>query len=113
MSPLARTAGLAGLTAGAGFFVLLGAPGVSNSPPLVLTTDLPRYCLQLSDRVDELMHVAPGPLSDEVVSLTTEGRVLCDKGRVRGGVMRLRRAVLLMTNDVARREGHEPVHPGP
>lgn len=54
------------------------------------------YCAYLTERLDALMfnaHLAP---SAQVISLSEEGRRMCDVGQVRGGVARLRRAVMLL-----------------
>lgn len=63
--------------------------------PLIVTTDTPQYCLHLLDEVSELMRLAPSP-PPEVSSLSTEGQRMCGEGQTRGGIMRLRRALLLL-----------------
>ncbi len=103
MSPLARTTGVAGITAGVGLVLLTGVHGVIRSPPFVVTTDTQRYCRQLLERVTELVRMSAAPVPTEVASLSVEGRQLCDEGQVRGGVIRLRRAVMVMTNEVDER----------
>jgi hypothetical protein len=79
--------------------VLLGAPPVvGQQRAQLVTSDTPEYCLQLLDRVSELVRVAEAPPPEEVTSLSSEGRRMCDQGKTRGGIMRLRRALLLMTH---------------
>jgi hypothetical protein len=91
-----RVAGL-GLAA-----VLLGATPVLGQPaPQRVTSDTPEYCLRLSDRVSELVRVTSPP--QEVTSLSTEGQRMCDQGQTRGGILRLRRALMMMMH-----QGNEP-----
>ena len=63
-------------------------------PPQV-TTDTPQYCLQLLDQVSEEVRVSAHP-PQEVSNLSTEGQRMCDQGQTRGGIMRLRRALVLL-----------------
>lgn len=100
MSPLARNAGVAGLTAGLGIALLATVPGVSHAPPAVVTTDTAAYCRQLSAKLTELIRIAPRPPEDAVLSMGVEGRHLCDEGQVRGGILRLRRGVTVMLHDL-------------
>jgi hypothetical protein len=98
MSLKARTTSLAGAAALLGLgVVLLGAmPVVGQSPPQAVTTDTPEYCLRLQDRVSELVRVASAPPPREVASLSSEGQRMCDHGQTRGGILRLRRALMMM-----------------
>jgi hypothetical protein len=92
-----RIAGL-GLAA-----VLVGATPVLGQPaPQRVTSDTPEYCLRLSDRVSELVRVTSPP--QEVTSLSTEGQRMCDQGQTRGGILRLRRAWMMMMMH----QGNEP-----
>ncbi len=104
MSPLVRTASLAGLTATALGMVLIAAvPSVGSLAPAVVTTDTPAYCRELSEKLAELIRIAPRPPEDEVLSMGTDGRHLCQTGQVRGGILRLRRSVLVMLHDLDQR----------
>jgi hypothetical protein len=105
MSIPARLYGVASLLlcAGAGVALLPPATGqsVSNqAAPDRVTTDTPAYCLQLLDRVSELVRALPSP-PQEVTSLSTEGQRMCDQGQTRGGIMRLRRALVLLRQQAA------------
>ena len=71
----------------------------AQSPPQQVTSDTPEYCLQLFDRVSELVRGAGTPPPQEVTALSSEGQRMCDQGKTRGGIMRLRRALLLMTHE--------------
>jgi hypothetical protein len=92
------------LRAGSFCAVLLSAGGAylsvqvadEKTRPEPVITDTPQYCLQLLDRVSRLVRIAPSPPPEEVASLSTEGRRMCDQGQVRGGILRLRRALMLM-----------------
>jgi|HubBroStandDraft_2_1064218.scaffolds.fasta_scaffold332810_2 hypothetical protein len=91
-----------------GLLVALGAvPSISAGPstaiaqaaqaaPMIVTTDTPEYCLQLLDRVSELVRLAAAPVPREVTDLTTEGHRMCEHGQTRGGIMRLRSALVIM-----------------
>jgi hypothetical protein len=69
---------------------------VVQSNPMVVTTDTPEYCLHLLDRVSELVRLATLPVPREVTDLTTEGHRMCAHGQTRGGIMRLRSALMIM-----------------
>ena len=85
------------------------APGgaVAEDPPMSVTTDTLEYCLQLHGRVDEMVRVAATP-PPELTSLATEGRRLCEQGQLRGGILRLRRALMLLLD-----QKHGPPQPPP
>jgi hypothetical protein len=91
MGPVARTIGLGVATAWLGVM-----PVVGQSPPQLVTSDTPEYCLHLMDRVSELVRVAGSPPPREVTFLSREGQRMCDQGQTRGGILRLRRAMVLM-----------------
>ncbi len=69
---------------------------VAQANPMEVTTDTPEYCLQLLDRVSELVRLAATPVPLEVTDLTTEGHRMCAHGQTRGGIMRLRSALMIM-----------------
>jgi hypothetical protein len=69
---------------------------VAQANPVEITSDTPEYCLQLLDRVSELVRLAAAPVPREVTDLTTEGHRMCEHGQTRGGIMRLRSAVMIM-----------------
>jgi len=70
--------------------------------PMEVTTDTPEYCHQLADRVHTL-EVASGKPPREVSDLSVEGQKMCDHGQTRGGIMRLRQAILIMKHDAPTR----------
>jgi hypothetical protein len=82
------------LSIGLGFAVM-PSPAAGQSTPEQVTTDTPQYCLQLLDRVSEMVRVNTHP-PQEVTDLSTEGERMCDQGQTRGGIMRLRRALVLL-----------------
>lgn len=84
--------------------LLLGlgsAAALSQSPsealpaPLTVTTDTPQYCDDLAHRIatERRAHPTPQP---EVQQLAEEGQQMCDNGLIRGGLIRLRRALLIL-----------------
>ena len=98
-----RTTGFAGMAASIALgAVLLGAmPVVGQQTPQQVTTDTPEYCLKLLDRVSEMVRIASAPPPQEVSSLSSEGQRMCDQGQTRGGILRLRRALMLMMHSTA------------
>jgi hypothetical protein len=73
-----------------------GAAPLAAQPPQQVTSDTPEYCLHLLDRVSEMVRGAPGPPPQEVTFLSSEGQRMCDQGQTRGGILRLRQALMLM-----------------
>ena len=82
------------LSVGLGF-AILPSPVAGQATPPQITTDTPQYCLELLDEVSEQVRVNTHP-SQEVTNLSTEGQRMCDQGQTRGGIMRLRRALVLL-----------------
>ncbi len=68
----------------------------TSGPPMEVTTDTPEYCLHLLDRISELVRLATSPVPREVTDLTSEGQRMCVHGQTRGGIMRLRSALMIM-----------------
>ncbi len=97
MSHLVRASGGAALILA---LLLAGVPRFSGrsetQPPARITSDSVSYCHQLAQRVDDLVHAAARPAPVEVLQLRAEGERLCTQGRLRGGLICLRRAVLLL-----------------
>jgi len=93
------TAGLL-LAFGAAPLVLPGPDGAQidavQGKPMEVTSDTPQYCLHLVDRISDLVRLATTPIPHEVTDLSTEGQQMCAHGQTRGGIMRLRNALLLM-----------------
>ena len=66
--------------------------GFADEPSsFALTTDTPGYCAQLVRQITD----KHSPLQD-VQRLLIEGRELCDRGQTRGGIRRLRKALVLL-----------------
>lgn len=59
-------------------------------------TDTPGYCFQLRLMLEEAMHRASAPPPWGVAVLTEQGVRMCEEGLVRGGITRLRRALIMM-----------------
>ena len=74
------------------------AAGSAQSTPLEVTSDTPEYCLRLLARLNDLVHISPAPPPPEVIRLSTDGQRMCDQGQTRGGILRLRRAWLLLAH---------------
>jgi hypothetical protein len=67
-----------------------------QADPMEIMTDTPAYCLHLLDRVSELVRLAANPVPHDVTDLATEGQRMCAVGQTRGGIMRLRSALMIM-----------------
>lgn len=104
MSP-ARSLITAGLLVALGILPSVSAGPVAaqvtvvQAPPVEITTDTPEYCQQLLTRIGERIRIATAPVPHEVTDLTTEGRDMCARGHPRGGIMRLRSALMILKND--------------
>ena len=59
--------------------------------PMVVTSDSRAYCLTLAGQIQHYRSMPP-----EVHDLEDEGRSLCERGRVRVGINRLRRALMVL-----------------
>ena len=100
-----RSLGLTGLLLPLGAVIAItGSPLVAEVPltqtvPMQVTSDTVEYCQQLLGRVSDLQRLASAPVPHEVVDLTAEGQRMCDHGQTRGGIMRLRSALMLMEKD--------------
>jgi hypothetical protein len=92
---LARCATLGVLLASVPFALTVAG----DAPPAVVTTDTPEYCHRLIDRISELMGAASRPPPVTVSSLSDEGQRLCDEGHTRPGILRLRRALMLLEQE--------------
>ena len=62
--------------------------------PMPVTTDTPGYCLSLARRMED-----SGNLSPQIRVLWEEGRAMCQHGHIRGGLARLRRAMMIYRGD--------------
>jgi hypothetical protein len=98
MSAAGRTLGAVGLLAGIGLasMLSLSASGAGESAPIRVTTDTAEYCRELGDLVARTLGSTSAPPSPDVEELSGEGRRMCEKGEVRGGILRLRRAFVLL-----------------
>ena len=90
MNPLVRTCGLAAIV------LASAAPLGAQAPLPELMTDTQEYCAQLRDRLGVLIAASVAPPPHEVADLSRQGESLCAHGHVRGGVQRLRRALIIM-----------------
>ncbi|PPQ36462.1 hypothetical protein [Rhodopila globiformis] len=77
----------------------VAAQQTHDPAPMEVTTDTPEYCVYLQDRLHTLEVAAVAPPPHEVTDLSAEGRRMCNHGQTRGGIMRLRRALLILRHD--------------
>jgi hypothetical protein len=99
----ALAAGIAPARAEEGPVPLTPAPATQTSAPakgesegLRMTSDTMEYCTELHDRVDGLAREADTQRAEQARDLTEEGERLCKTGRTRSGILRLRRAYILV-----------------
>jgi hypothetical protein len=83
---------------------VVGQSGPENTPsrtaqPESVTTDTPEYCLHLRDLLSGQLQALRRQPSTDVIYLSREGQLMCDQGQVRAGILRLRRALVLMRAD--------------
>ena len=70
----------------------VSAHGQSRDP--IITSDTPAYCGVLRNRINGLTRGVAVP--NEAVTLSAEGERMCEQGQIRGGIMRLRRAIAIL-----------------
>jgi len=86
------------LTSG-GALVLIAAIALSLLPvedATRVTTDTPDYCNQRYSQASAEAQKTPVALASQVDSLVGRGQQMCHAGQIRGGIIRLRRALMLM-----------------
>ena len=89
-------ASLAGSWSGDARLGRQGTTGAGEDRVMVVTTDSTAYCRELSAAIDR-----HGALPREVSDLEARGQGLCKRGKVRGGVLRLRRALRMLDGSPA------------
>jgi hypothetical protein len=96
MLTLRRPMGLVPATVCLGL-ALTGDPAtVTGQGAVEVTSDTPEYCLHLLDMVSAMVRQSVEPPPHEVTDLSSEGQRMCDHGQTRGGIMRLRKALVMM-----------------
>jgi len=70
-------------------------PAGAEAPDPVIT-DTADYCTELRLLVDDMVREAVPPPRAEVEFLSEEGRFMCEHGLIRGGITRLRRALMML-----------------
>jgi len=71
-------------------------PARAQSREPTVTSDTPEYCDVLMSRISGMVRTAAMPPPTEAAVLSEEGERMCVRGQIRGGVMRLRRAIAIM-----------------
>ncbi len=69
-------------------------PLLEQPPVLEVTTDSRAYCRTLAKQIESYR-----ALPREVRDLQAEGWMLCEEGQVRGGINRLRRALMAIRSE--------------
>ena len=70
-------------------------PAQAQPGPLRVTTDTVEYCGHLAGRIAVAQRTTT-TANPEAESLAAQGRHMCEIGRIRGGIARLRRALLML-----------------
>jgi hypothetical protein len=89
-------ASAATLPSGGGGPLRVQGEAMSDTPRVITNTR--EYCDELSARAGQLRQARRYPLAEADV-LATEGGRLCAQGQIRPGVMRLRRAIMLLREE--------------
>jgi hypothetical protein len=76
------------------FGIILSAHAQVRDP--IVTSDSPEYCGELMSRFTGMTKAAATPPPTEAAQLSEEGVRMCVQGQTRGGIQRLRRALLIM-----------------
>jgi hypothetical protein len=72
--------------------LLAAAPAhADDQQSFALTTDTPQYCSQLAKQITDRHSTMP-----DVVRLLADGTDMCGRGQIRGGIRRLRRALIVL-----------------
>ncbi len=93
---------LLAVDAGAGMM-----PSAAGEAPEQVTTDTLSYCRQLAARVDQLESGDAKPPA-AAVNLSAAGKDMCAHGGIRGGIMRLRSAIVLLLHPPAGNDAMRP-----
>jgi hypothetical protein len=91
--PLSIMLGLTVLTSPASD-IIVSAQAQSRDP--IVTSDSPEYCGELMSRFTGMTKATTTPPPMEAAQLLEEGERMCGQGQTRGGIQRLRRALLIM-----------------
>lgn len=70
--------------------LLWAQAAAAQQKPMAVITDTTDYCEELHRRL-----TACDPTDSEILMLIREGQQMCDHGEVRGGILRLRRALIM------------------
>ncbi len=71
--------------------IVLASRPAGSQEPMMITTDTMEYCISLADRM-----ASEGEMPPHARVLWRNGRAMCEHGRVRDGLARLRRAMLMI-----------------
>ncbi|HKM63873.1 MAG TPA: hypothetical protein VJY39_15420 [Acidisphaera sp.] len=74
----------------------------AQQAPEVVLSDAPAFCQHLQRTLTDLASRRQAPLPPDVAQLSHEGTRLCDEGSTRAGIMRLREAMVLMSQGAQR-----------
>jgi hypothetical protein len=74
------------------------APPAPSGGPVRVTTDTPEFCDTLAQQVARAEQARPNA-PRQAEELAEEGHQMCTTGLIRGGLVRLRRALLMLVPD--------------
>jgi hypothetical protein len=110
MHRLIRISGLAVLLLGSGLSTGMLPSAAGQAPAEKVTTDTLTYCHQLAARLDQLKSSSVNPPA-EVNDLGVAGKDMCEHGSVRGGILRLRSAIVILMHPTGDGDG-DPMRMG-
>jgi hypothetical protein len=71
----------------------------AQEAPEVVLSDSPAFCVHLQETLSAIAAERQAPLPPDVERLSDEGVRLCAEGSTRAGILRLRRAMVLISRD--------------
>jgi hypothetical protein len=95
MLRLMRILGLAVMLAGLGLGSGMFSSIAGESTPETVTSDTLTYCRQLALQIDQLKSASSNP-PQTVNELYVAGKDMCESGSIRGGILRLRSAIVML-----------------
>jgi len=77
------------------------AGSAAVATPEAVTSEGAEYCAHLQQKYAAIQQAGSNPAATEAATLSTEGARMCGHGNTRAGILRLRRALVLMMHPPA------------
>jgi hypothetical protein len=95
-----RILGLAGVLVALGVGSGMFSSVAGESTPEMVTSDTLTYCRHLALQLDQLKSASSNP-PQTVNDLYVAGKDMCESGSIRGGILRLRSAIVMLLHPSA------------